>query len=80
VKVSVEDNQVTLEAEVKRDIEQKDGENVVHTERTVRKFVRHFKLAKDVDEAQIVAKLENGILTLTLPKKTESRSKQITVQ
>jgi HSP20 family molecular chaperone IbpA len=37
-------------------------------------------LAKDVDDAQSVAKLENGILTLTLPKKAELRPKQITVQ
>jgi HSP20 family protein len=80
VKISVEGNVVTLEAEVKRQVEQKDGDNVTHTERTVRKFARRFTLAKDVDDTQSVAKLENGILTLTLPKKAELRPKQITVQ
>jgi HSP20 family protein len=80
VKISVEGNVVTLEAEVKRQIEQKDGDNVTHTERTVRKFARRFTLEKDVDDSQSVAKLENGVLTLTLPKKAELRPKQITVQ
>lgn len=80
VKISVEGNVVTLEAEVKRQVETKDGDNVTQTERTVRKFARRFTLAKDVDDTQAVAKLENGILTLTLPKKAELRPKQITVQ
>ena len=80
VKISVEGNVVTLEAEVKRQVEQKDGDNVTQVEKTVRKFARRFTLAKDVDDAQSVAKLENGILTLTLPKKAELRPKQIIVQ
>lgn len=80
VKISVEGNVVTLEAEVKRQVEQKDGDNVTQTERTIRKFSRRFTLAKDVDDTQSAAKLENGILTLTLPKKAELRPKQITVQ
>lgn len=80
VKISVEGKHVALEAEVKREVEQKDGENVTVTQQTVRKFARSFKLAKDVDDTQSVAKLENGILTLTLQKKVELRPKQILVQ
>lgn len=80
VKISIEGKQVSLEAEVKREVEEKDGENVVRVERTARKFARRFVLAKEVDDTQVVAKLENGILTLTLPKKVEARAKQIVVQ
>ena len=80
VKISVEGKKVTLEAEVKREAEEKDGENTVRVERTVRKFARSFLLPKEVDDTQSAAKLENGILTLTLPKKAEARAKQISVQ
>lgn len=80
VKISVEGKLVTLEAEVKRNVERKEGEAIVFAERTTEKFSRSFKLAAEVDDARSVAKLENGILTLTLPKKEELRPKQIQVQ
>ncbi|HEY8025667.1 MAG TPA: Hsp20/alpha crystallin family protein [Burkholderiaceae bacterium] len=80
VKISVEGKVVTLEAEIKRATERKEGETVVFAERTTEKFSRSFKLAADVDDARSVAKLENGILTLTLPKKEDLRPKQIQVQ
>jgi len=80
VKISVDGKHVTLEAEVKRDVERKEGETVVFAERTVQKFSRSFTLAAEVDDERTVAKLENGILTLTLPKKEALRPKQIQVQ
>jgi HSP20 family molecular chaperone IbpA len=33
-----------------------------------------------VDEAQAVAKYENGVLELTLPKKAVANAKRITIQ
>jgi HSP20 family protein len=80
VKISVDGKHVTLEAEVKRDVERKEGETVVFAERTVQKFARSFTLAVEVDDERTVAKLENGILTLTLAKKEALRPKQIQVQ
>ncbi|MBV8666139.1 MAG: Hsp20/alpha crystallin family protein [Burkholderiaceae bacterium] len=80
VKISVDGNVVTLEAEVKRDTERKEGETVVFAERRTEKFARSFTLASEVDDEKSVAKLENGVLTLTLPKKAELLPKQIQVQ
>ncbi|HSY26258.1 MAG TPA: Hsp20/alpha crystallin family protein [Burkholderiaceae bacterium] len=80
VKISVDGKHVTLEAEVKRDVESKEGETVIFAERTVQKFSRSFTLAVEVDDERTIAKLENGILTLTLPKKEALRPKQIQVQ
>jgi len=80
VKISVEGKQVTLEAEVKRETERKEGDTVLFSERTVEKFARSFTLKSEVDDSRSVAKLENGVLTLTLPKKEEVRAKQIQVQ
>lgn len=80
VKISVEGKHVALEAEVTRDTERKEGETVVFAERSIQKFARSFAFAAEVDNDRSVAKLENGILILTLPKKEELRPKQIQVQ
>ena len=80
VGISVDGKLVTITAEVKRETERKEGETVVFAERGTEKFSRSFKLAVEVDDAKSVAKLENGILTLTLPKKEALRPKQIAVQ
>ena len=80
VKVSVDGQRVTIEAEVRRETERKEGETVMHTERVVRKYARSFELPQEVDDAQAVARLEHGVLTLTLPKKQASQSRQLTIQ
>jgi HSP20 family protein len=80
VKVSIENQRVTIEAESKHEDEQKEGENVVYAERTARKFMRSFMLPTEVDDATADAKLEDGVLKLTLPKKQASAAKRLTIQ
>ncbi len=80
VKVSVDGQRVTIEAEVRRETERKEGETVMHAERVVRKYARSFELPHEVDDSQAVAKLEHGVLTLTLPKKQAAQSRLLTVQ
>ncbi len=80
LKVAVDGNRVTIEAEVKRETERKEGETVMHAERVIRKYSRSFELPGDLDDAQAVAKLEHGVLTLTLPKKQAAQSKLLTIQ
>jgi HSP20 family protein len=80
VKISVDGNHVTLEAEVKRETEKKEGETIVFSERSSQKFVRSFTLATEVDNESSIAKLEHGVLTLTLPKKVALQPKHIQVQ
>jgi HSP20 family protein len=80
VKISVENGRLSIEAEVKRAEEKKEGENVVFAERSVSKFARSFTLPKEVDDATAQARLENGVLTLTLPKKAQAQTKQIAIQ
>ncbi|MEM7180063.1 MAG: Hsp20/alpha crystallin family protein [Spirochaetota bacterium] len=49
-------------------------------ERRISKFVRKFRIPVEVAAESTEAKLENGILTLTLPVKEESKAKKITIQ
>ncbi len=80
VKVGIDNQRVSIEGEAKRESAQKEGEHVVYAERTVRRFSRSFTLPAEVDDAGAQAKLENGILMLSLPKKQGAQAKQITIQ
>ena len=80
LKVSVDGQRISIEAEVRRDTARKEGESVVHAERVVRKFARSLELPHEVDDANAVAKLENGVLSLTLPKKQAAQSRLLTIQ
>ena len=80
VKVAIEHQRVTIEGEARREQEQREGENLLYTERSASRFVRSFMLPVEVDEAGAEARMENGVLTLTLPKKQGSEAKRITIQ
>jgi HSP20 family protein len=80
LRISIDNRRVMIEADVKRESEQKEGENIVYAERTARRYVRNITLPADVDDAAAQAKLENGVLMLTLPKKEPAQPKKITVQ
>jgi HSP20 family protein len=79
IRVTVDGAQVTLEAEVKQE-KSTDNERVLHTERTYGKVSRAFTLPQEVDEAQVQARFQDGVLELTLPKKQAAARKQITIQ
>lgn len=80
IKVAIDNRRVSIEGEAKRETERKEGENVVYAERSTRHFARSFTLPVDVDDAGAQAKLENGVLMLSLPKKEASQAKKLTVQ
>ncbi len=79
VRISVDGNRVTFEAEAKSAVA-KEGETLIHAERLVKNFARSFTLPAEVDEERAEAKLENGILRLVLPKKQAIQPKKIAVQ
>jgi HSP20 family protein len=79
IQVSIDGNQVTVSGEVRKEGEQKKGEEVVRSERYYGKVSRSLTLPHDVDEAGVVAKYADGVLNLTLPMKSKSVSRKITV-
>ena len=79
VQVSIDGNEVTISGEIKKESEEKKGEEVLRSERYYGKVSRSFTLPHDVDEAKVVAKYADGVLKVTLPMKIRSASKKITV-
>jgi len=80
IDVRVDGNMVTISAEVKTEKEEKEGSRVLRRERQEGYASRSFTLACPVDEAKAVAKYENGVLDLKLPKKATASTKKLTVQ
>ena len=80
IHVTIDGAQVTLAAEVKREREVEKDERVLHSERVFGKTTRSFTLPQEVDEAKAEAKFRDGVLELTLPKKTAAQRKQISIQ
>jgi HSP20 family protein len=79
IDVRVEGNRVTLSAEVKKDKEEKKDGRVLRSERQYGYASRSFTLACEVDEAKAEAKYKDGILELTLPKRTKTSSKKLPI-
>ncbi len=79
VKVSIDGRQVSVQAQSQRDDEKKEGDRVVYRERSVSSYARTFTLPLEVDQAEAGAKLEHGVLTLTLPKRGARAGAQLTV-
>lgn len=80
INVNIDGNYVTINAEVKNEKDEKKDGKVLRSERYYGAVARAFTLADDIDEAAVVAKFDNGVLNLTLPKKTIQRAKHVTIQ
>lgn len=79
IHVEIEGNQVSISSEVRQAKETKDGERVLRSERYYGQVSRSFQLANDIDDAQATAAFNNGVLTLTLPKKAAASGKRLTI-
>ncbi|NQX90370.1 MAG: Hsp20/alpha crystallin family protein [Halioglobus sp.] len=76
IHVHVKDGVLTLEAEaVKEDKEEKDG-RLIRQERRYGKFRRSFNLGENVQESDIKAKFNDGVLTLEAPKAVEKEKER----
>lgn len=81
VSVRVDGNIVRIDAEVNKEKETKDeAGKVLRSERFFGSMSRAFSVAQDVDDSKAVCKLEDGVLTLDLPKKTTANMKKLAIQ
>lgn len=79
INVQIDGNRVSISAEVRRESEKKEGERVLRSERYYGAVARTFSLASELDDAKASAKFENGVLTLTIPKKSAPAAKRLTI-
>jgi HSP20 family protein len=80
IDVKIDGNVVSIHAKVERNTEQKEGERVIRRERYSGSFGRTFSLASDIDESTASAQYQDGVLSLTLPKKAAAEQKRLQIQ
>jgi HSP20 family protein len=78
VEVRVEDNTLYLKGERKFEKETKE-ENYHRIERSYGSFARSFALPNSMDAEKVAAEYQDGLLTLTLPKREEAKPKTIKI-
>jgi HSP20 family protein len=76
--IAVHNNVLTVSGSRQAE-ERKEGESYALYERQFGSFTRAFSLPDMADGERISAKLENGVLTLTVAKKAEAKPRKIAV-
>lgn len=79
VKVSVEDDVLTISGDKKTETETKEGDYRI-SERSYGAFCRSVALPTSVDADKIEASLRDGVLTLKAPRSGEAKSKTIKIK
>ncbi|MBW2090908.1 MAG: Hsp20/alpha crystallin family protein [Deltaproteobacteria bacterium] len=79
VDLEITDGLLKLSAEHKEEKEDKKEEYHLR-ERRYGKYIRNFRLPDDVNSEKINAKMEHGVLTVTLPKSEKSKPKKIDIK
>ncbi len=74
--IQLVDSQLTIEGQVGEEA----GEHTIEREFRLINYRRSFELPEHVDRQKVAAKLENGVLTLHLPKSEAVKPKRIQVQ
>ena len=77
VSIALENDIVRVEGQI--DFGQYQGMEPVYTEYNVGHYARGFTLSSKIDRDSISAQLDDGVLTLTLPKVKESVPRRIAV-
>lgn len=78
IDVRVENNLLTIRGERKFE-KSVSAENYLRVERTYGAFSRSFSLPNTVNPESIRAEYKNGVLTVNLPKREESKPRQVKV-
>ncbi|MFO7560419.1 MAG: Hsp20/alpha crystallin family protein [Desulfobacterales bacterium] len=76
--IDLHENTLTITGEV-LPFEGKEEEDIV-IEYEIGQFVRQFSLSEVIDQSRIEAKLEDGVLRLTLPKVEKAAPRKITIK
>ena len=75
--IQLENDLLRIEGRI--DFKKYDGLDPLYSEYNVGHFTRTFSLSSQIDAKRISAALDDGVLTLTLPKAEEARPRRIPI-
>lgn len=77
LEVNLENDVLKVEGRI--DFGKYEGLDPLYTEYNVGHYARSFTLSRKIDQQQITAQLEDGVLQLTLKKAAEAKPRQIAI-
>lgn len=85
IHVGIEGARISINAESKdspgtKDANGTDGNKVLYSERYLTSYARSFELPAEVTEEGADARFEDGVLTLSLPKRAPTVSKRLAIK
>ena len=80
IQVAIDGNLVSLRAEVSQKDEQTRDDKLLRSERFYGAVERSFQLPMEIDSTLAKARYDNGVLTLTLPKKQGAQTRRLTIE
>lgn len=80
IQVSLDGAVVMLRAEVKQHDAQTRDDKLLRSERYFGSIARSFQLPQEINPSEAVAKYDNGVLTLTLPKKQGGGAQRLKIE
>ena len=75
--VALENDVLRVDGQI--DFSKYEGMEPVYTEYNIGHYTRSFTLSNKIDQEQISAQLDDGVLTLTLPKAKEAQPRRISI-
>ncbi len=75
--VALENNVLRVDGQI--DFSKYEAMEPVYTEYNIGHYTRSFTLSNKIDQEQITAQLDDGVLTLTLPKAKEAQPRRIVI-
>ena len=77
INIALENDVLRVDGQI--DFSKYEGMEPVYTEYNVGHYTRSFTLSNKIDQEKISAQLEDGVLTLTLPKAKEALPRRISI-
>jgi len=77
VEIGLEDDVLTIEGRI--DFSKYESMQPVYTEYNVGHYTRKFSVGSKIDQDKITAEIEDGVLTLHLPKAEEAKPRRIKI-
>ncbi|MFW6143952.1 MAG: Hsp20/alpha crystallin family protein, partial [Candidatus Natronoplasma sp.] len=74
IEIELRDDSLVIEAEKEEETEE-EGEDYLRRERGFKSFYRKLPLPEEVNPEEVAASLENGILSIDMPKKEPEKKK-----
>ena len=79
IAVDIDETRVSISAAIKQEDAAQEGVKLVYSERSVQSFSRAFELPQAVDSTASIARFENGVLVLTLPKREVPKPTRVAI-